>query len=485
MFDTMVGAEPAADAASTTDEGEGGTMATTRQPSAQAGYPLDARVLALSSLAAFLGWIVASAVGGGEVAKVACLTIAPWITAFVASPNLGRGVRVRRVALVLLFSGIAKLYRRVRGARHSAARCPGPEAAGQGDVAGVPAQSSLSATNPGSPASAHIAYGWLRHVTLTAAISVAPAAAVLTTHEVTRRDTASAAGPTIRVPNGGVVAHAGSHIAIPVTYQVTAADNAGNPLRPQCRPRSGMRFALGETPVTCSATDAGGKRAEAHFAVTVLRGGHPQRPNHKTPSQQPPGTTPVRQPTHKTPTQQPTHKTPTQPPNNTTPTQFPTDKAPAQQPPNTTPVPAPNAPASDESSSPINLTGNWHLDYNVDDKYTISLRKFDDSKCAIWLQKSPCYGGRWYSLRAANCEAADFVATATESKTGRAFSGTEFDYPQNGPQDWTGTGDNSSRMSFTGNVRQDRPNDILTAAFTLTRCDDQTPKDYCLVPPGC
>jgi HYR domain len=473
-------------------------MATSRQPNTQAAYPLDARVLALSSLAAFLGWIVASAVGGNEVARVACLTIAPWITAFVASPNLSRVVRVRRVILVLLFSEIAKLYRRGRGTRHSATRRPGTEAAGHGDAGGVCVQSSLSTTNNlASPASAHMAYGWLRHVTLTAAISVAPAAAVLTAHEVTGRNAASAAGPTIRVPDGGVVAHAGSHNAIPVTYQVTAADNAGNQLLAECHPRSGMRFALGKTPVNCSATDADGKRAEAHFAVIVVRGGHLQQPDHETPSQQSPSTTPARQPDHDTPAQHPTHTiparpptrtTPAQPPTHMTPAQPPTQTTPAQPPTDTTPVSAPNGPASDDPLSPIDLTGNWHLDYivrNNSDVYTINLRKFDDLKCANLLHQSPCYGGRWYNLSAKNCEAPDFVAIATESKTGRTFSGAERDSQQNGPQEWAGKGNISARTIFTGNVRQVRPDDILTASFTLTRCDDQTPKDYCLVPPEC
>jgi hypothetical protein len=257
-------------------------LAATKQPSADAAYGLDSRVLALSSLASVLGWIVAAAFGGSEVAKVVCLTIAPWITAFVASSNLSGAVRVRRVALVLLFAGVVK---KVRGARRSAPRLPETELAGRGDAAGAPAQPNLGPTsNAVSPTTAHFTHAWLRHVTLTAAISMAPAAAaVVTTHEVSSHNSASAAGPTIHVPPG-VLARAGSHTTTHVTYHVTAADHAAKPLLPECRPPSGAPFALGNTSVTCSATDASGRRAEAHFTVTVLRGGHPQPPTNKRPT---------------------------------------------------------------------------------------------------------------------------------------------------------------------------------------------------------
>jgi hypothetical protein len=59
--------------------------------------------------------------------------------------------------------------------------------------------------------------------------------------------------------------------AVRVRYAVTAVDIADGPRPVACLPPSGARFAIGRTPVTCTATDSSGNTATAHFAVTVKR----------------------------------------------------------------------------------------------------------------------------------------------------------------------------------------------------------------------
>jgi hypothetical protein len=54
-----------------------------------------------------------------------------------------------------------------------------------------------------------------------------------------------------------------------VTFAVSASDDVDGSLPATCTPRSGSRFKLGKTRVTCSATDSGGNTATAHFTVTV------------------------------------------------------------------------------------------------------------------------------------------------------------------------------------------------------------------------
>jgi HYR domain len=57
----------------------------------------------------------------------------------------------------------------------------------------------------------------------------------------------------------------------PVTYAVTARDDVDGAVPVSCRPRSGSRFRIGRTRVTCSATDTSGNTATAMFTVTVKR----------------------------------------------------------------------------------------------------------------------------------------------------------------------------------------------------------------------
>ena len=55
-----------------------------------------------------------------------------------------------------------------------------------------------------------------------------------------------------------------------VTYgAATAVDDRDGPITPSCDPPSGSLFAVGETTVTCTATDAAGNTGEATFLVTV------------------------------------------------------------------------------------------------------------------------------------------------------------------------------------------------------------------------
>lgn len=59
---------------------------------------------------------------------------------------------------------------------------------------------------------------------------------------------------------------------IAVRYRTpTAVDAVDGPLPVRCLPRSGARFALGRTPVWCTAVDASGNEAVAVFTVEVRR----------------------------------------------------------------------------------------------------------------------------------------------------------------------------------------------------------------------
>jgi subtilisin-like proprotein convertase family protein len=74
--------------------------------------------------------------------------------------------------------------------------------------------------------------------------------------------------PVLTVPAGGWVEATGPDGAV-VTYSASATDVADGVLIPTCAPLSGSTFALGETTVACSATDASGNIATASFTVSV------------------------------------------------------------------------------------------------------------------------------------------------------------------------------------------------------------------------
>jgi len=79
--------------------------------------------------------------------------------------------------------------------------------------------------------------------------------------DITRPTLSGASNRTVRAPRGAKTAR--------VRFAVTA-DDAVDGARPvTCRPRSGSRFPLGKTRVTCTAADTSGNTAAARFFVTV------------------------------------------------------------------------------------------------------------------------------------------------------------------------------------------------------------------------
>jgi HYR domain len=76
--------------------------------------------------------------------------------------------------------------------------------------------------------------------------------------------------PKLTVPGHITVRDTGSPGEI-VPYTATANDFVDGPITPQCSPASGSLFPVGDTTVTCTATDAAGNTATGSFVVTVLR----------------------------------------------------------------------------------------------------------------------------------------------------------------------------------------------------------------------
>ena len=86
------------------------------------------------------------------------------------------------------------------------------------------------------------------------------------TFTVTVADTTA---PAVTVPANITTEATGASGAV-VTFTATATDVVGGAVTAVCTPASGSVFPLGTTPVTCSATDAGGKNGSASFTVTVV-----------------------------------------------------------------------------------------------------------------------------------------------------------------------------------------------------------------------
>jgi hypothetical protein len=62
-----------------------------------------------------------------------------------------------------------------------------------------------------------------------------------------------------------------SGAGVDYTDKITAKDNRGDTITPQCTPPSGFTFPIGNTEVTCTATDKAGNRAEEkRFIITVV-----------------------------------------------------------------------------------------------------------------------------------------------------------------------------------------------------------------------
>jgi hypothetical protein len=74
--------------------------------------------------------------------------------------------------------------------------------------------------------------------------------------------------PTIFAP-GDITVNATGPSGTTVPYTVTATDDLLPNPNPECAPSAGSLFAIGDTSVTCTATDLGGNTATASFVVTV------------------------------------------------------------------------------------------------------------------------------------------------------------------------------------------------------------------------
>lgn len=72
-----------------------------------------------------------------------------------------------------------------------------------------------------------------------------------------------AVNKTVRVPKRAK--------RVRVSYRVAASDGVDGPVPVGCAPKSGTRFKVGRTAVTCKATDTSGNAKSARFTVTVKR----------------------------------------------------------------------------------------------------------------------------------------------------------------------------------------------------------------------
>jgi hypothetical protein len=77
-----------------------------------------------------------------------------------------------------------------------------------------------------------------------------------------------AIAPTLRLP-GDLLVDATSPLGATVSYSVVATDNLDAEPTVRCTPESGSTFAIGDTTVHCSTTDASGNAASGHFNVHV------------------------------------------------------------------------------------------------------------------------------------------------------------------------------------------------------------------------
>lgn len=75
--------------------------------------------------------------------------------------------------------------------------------------------------------------------------------------------------PVVTVPANGIVADASSTSGAAVAYDVTVKDNLDPAPSGGCSPPSGSQFPIGQTVVTCDASDRAGNTASASFTVTV------------------------------------------------------------------------------------------------------------------------------------------------------------------------------------------------------------------------
>jgi hypothetical protein len=83
--------------------------------------------------------------------------------------------------------------------------------------------------------------------------------------------------PVVTVP-ANLVADASGPTGAIVSYAVSATDDVDGPLTPTCAPASDSTFQIGDTTVTCAATDSSGNTGTASFVVHV-RGAAEQAAN--------------------------------------------------------------------------------------------------------------------------------------------------------------------------------------------------------------
>jgi hypothetical protein len=74
--------------------------------------------------------------------------------------------------------------------------------------------------------------------------------------------------PVLALP-GNITVEATSGAGAAVSWTATAVDAVDGPVPVQCTPPSGSQFAIGPTPVTCSARDAANNVSGGSFVVTV------------------------------------------------------------------------------------------------------------------------------------------------------------------------------------------------------------------------
>jgi hypothetical protein len=79
--------------------------------------------------------------------------------------------------------------------------------------------------------------------------------------DLTAPTISGAANKVVRAPRGARKAR--------VTFKLSAQDDVDGSLPVSCQPRSGSRFKVGRTRVTCFATDTSGNRATVTFTVAV------------------------------------------------------------------------------------------------------------------------------------------------------------------------------------------------------------------------
>ncbi len=73
--------------------------------------------------------------------------------------------------------------------------------------------------------------------------------------------------PTITTPNDPVIAEATGPQGAIVSFDVSALDDVGGNIVPQCIPSSGSTFRMGETTVNCTSIDGADNLEEKSFEV--------------------------------------------------------------------------------------------------------------------------------------------------------------------------------------------------------------------------